>query len=507
MKRYARRHCRALPMLFVAPRRRSRVPCRFRRSSRRRDQGRPRRGGPRVDGLLDDPVWQSVPAITGFRMVEPRPGEDPSERTEARVLYDGAQPLHRRLLLRQRARPHLGQHHGPRQRGRAAAIWDVRRRPRRLDRRATTVVRVLLDPFQDKRNAYVFFVNPRGARGEGLAYAGDSSLNWDGIWEAKSRSARRRLVGRDPHPLQDHLLPARADRLGPEHRADHRPQDGDHPPLRHDPATATSSNPNEAASPPGHRGRQAGPGHHLQALRPGQRRQGQPRLVRVRTATSTAASTSTRASPPTWSAVVSYNMDFAETEADERRINLTRFPMFFPEKRMFFLEGLRELQLQLERQLHAFLQPHRRALPGHPGPGPAGDQGLRQDRRHQPDRPRRPDAGHDRRRTRPARPQPAGRPRDPEHLRPEQGRLHLHQRQPDGRAELAGRVRLQLLLVQVPGRQEPHAGRLGASTTGTSRRRAATTASASGPTTRTTSGTSSRPTPTTARPSIPAWAT
>ncbi|MDD8027445.1 MAG: hypothetical protein PHI34_13140, partial [Acidobacteriota bacterium] len=31
--------------------------------------------------------------------------------------------------------------------------------------------------------------------------------------------------------------------------------------------------------------------------------------------------------------------DFAETEADERRINLTRFPMFFPEKRMFFLEG------------------------------------------------------------------------------------------------------------------------------------------------------------------------
>ena len=35
----------------------------------------------------------------------------------------------------------------------------------------------------------------------------------------------------------------------------------------------------------------------------------------------------------------SYNMDFAETEADERRINLTRFPLFFPEKRMFFLEG------------------------------------------------------------------------------------------------------------------------------------------------------------------------
>ena len=33
------------------------------------------------------------------------------------------------------------------------------------------------------------------------------------------------------------------------------------------------------------------------------------------------------------------NTDFAETEVDARRINLTRFPLFFPEKRTFFLEG------------------------------------------------------------------------------------------------------------------------------------------------------------------------
>ncbi len=33
------------------------------------------------------------------------------------------------------------------------------------------------------------------------------------------------------------------------------------------------------------------------------------------------------------------NTDFAETEVDERRVNLTRFPLFFPEKRDFFLEG------------------------------------------------------------------------------------------------------------------------------------------------------------------------
>src|SRR5262249_16860004 len=38
-------------------------------------------------------------------------------------------------------------------------------------------------------------------------------------------------------------------------------------------------------------------------------------------------------------AVFTFNTDFAETEVDSRQLNLTRFPLFFPEKRPFFLEG------------------------------------------------------------------------------------------------------------------------------------------------------------------------
>ena len=38
-------------------------------------------------------------------------------------------------------------------------------------------------------------------------------------------------------------------------------------------------------------------------------------------------------------AIASVNTDFAETEVDTRRTNLTRFPLFFPEKRPFFLEN------------------------------------------------------------------------------------------------------------------------------------------------------------------------
>ena len=42
---------------------------------------------------------------------------------------------------------------------------------------------------------------------------------------------------------------------------------------------------------------------------------------------------------PSLAATLTLNTDFAETETDQRRVNLTRFPPFFPEKRDFFLKG------------------------------------------------------------------------------------------------------------------------------------------------------------------------
>src|SRR5260370_38098048 len=42
---------------------------------------------PRLDGTLNDPLWQSAKPISDFRQREPRKGELPTERTEVRVLY------------------------------------------------------------------------------------------------------------------------------------------------------------------------------------------------------------------------------------------------------------------------------------------------------------------------------------------------------------------------------------------------------------------------------------
>src|SRR6188472_2415976 len=67
----------------------------------------------RVDGDLNDAIWQTVPAITGFRQREPNDGAAPTYETEARIAYD-ATSLHCCTGIRSRSRPHCRDPHPPR---------------------------------------------------------------------------------------------------------------------------------------------------------------------------------------------------------------------------------------------------------------------------------------------------------------------------------------------------------------------------------------------------------
>ena len=126
------RHCSygRMPAASVVrpPRRR---PAPAGRAPRRRDQGRPRRGRPprrrpsRRSRLAVGPGHRGLP----HGRAPARRGPEREDRGPGALRR--AQPLRRRLLLRQRARPHLGQHHGPRQRRRRWRLRDVRRIPRR----------------------------------------------------------------------------------------------------------------------------------------------------------------------------------------------------------------------------------------------------------------------------------------------------------------------------------------------------------------------------------------
>ena len=289
--------------------------------------------GPDIDGSLSDPVWQSAVAFTAFRMVEPQPNQDPTEKTELRILYDDSnlyigvicydsEPG--RIAANTMAHDSGGEEHGRGYRHGPQGPSD-------------DLIRVLLDPFQDKRTAYVFFVNPRGARSEGLTSGGEASLNWDGIWEAKSRILGNGWSAELRVPFKTLSFKPGLTVWGINvERYIARKQET----IRLSGTNRDSifNNPMEAAGLEGIEGVKQGKGI---TFRPYGLVDSHKNYIEPAGYNSKLNSGFDiyKNFTPNFVGVLSYKMDFAETEVDERRINLTRFPLFFPEKRMFFLEG------------------------------------------------------------------------------------------------------------------------------------------------------------------------
>ncbi len=294
--------------------------------------------GPEINGRLDDPAWAAAPAVSAFRMVEPTPNADPSERTELRIVYDenalyigvlcfDGEP--NRIVGNTMAHDNTG--------ASSSGGWSGGGYGHGSTAPGDDLVRILLDPFQDKRTAYVFFVNPRGARGEGLVYAGSASLNWDGIWTAAARIREDGWSAEFRIPFKTisfkpglSVWGLNVERYIPRKQETIR--------LAGVSRDANFYNPREAASLEGIENIRQGKGITFRPY-------GLTGIAKSFTA-GTGASFRLdggfdvyKSFTPNLVGVLSYNMDFAETEADERRLNLTRFPMSYPEKRMFFLEG------------------------------------------------------------------------------------------------------------------------------------------------------------------------
>jgi hypothetical protein len=121
----------------------------------------------RVDGVLDEADWARATAITDLRLVEDREGGAPSESTEVRVLFDAT---------------HL--YVGARCWNRAPGAIRASLAPRDqiLD---LDYVGVLLDTYQDRHRAYAFAVNPYGVQLDGIFVGDDVNTEWDGVWDAE----------------------------------------------------------------------------------------------------------------------------------------------------------------------------------------------------------------------------------------------------------------------------------------------------------------------------------
>jgi hypothetical protein len=137
----------------------------------------------RIDGRLDEPDWARAHSASGFRQREPREGEPATQPTEVRVLYD-ARNLYIGVLARD-SEPHRVVAH-LRQR-------DTLLAPTGFDESyefaGDDAVAILLDPFHDRRNAVVFATNPNGAEFDALITDESGAFNaeWRAVWTVRAQ--------------------------------------------------------------------------------------------------------------------------------------------------------------------------------------------------------------------------------------------------------------------------------------------------------------------------------
>ena len=278
-------------------------------------------GAIRLDGRMDEAAWQQARVIDNLTMSEPTPGAAPSGRTVVRVLADA-----RTVLIGVRC-----EDPDP-----AGIVSFTKARDGLLQNEDH--VKVVLDTFRDGRSGYVFAVNPGGARYDALINPGGESenANWDGLWEAAtSRDAGGwSLEIRIPISTLSFKQGLSAWNFNVQRRIQRFQETDRWSGWSRDYKVTQMSHAGELAGLPPFDlglGLSVRPavttGGGMPAPDADAEGSFQPSLdVTQRLGSNLLGS-------------LTVNTDFAETEVDTRRTNLTRFPLFFPEKRTFFLEG------------------------------------------------------------------------------------------------------------------------------------------------------------------------
>lgn len=131
---------------------------------------------PRLDGTLDDPLWQAAQPVSDFRQREPYEGQAATEKTEVRVLYTRHE-VYFGIICYDSAPGGI-------------VATELRRD---LSQELDDSFEILIDSAHDRRNAYIFQINPLGTQRDGLiaeehrSYEEEFDPGWDGVWTSAAR--------------------------------------------------------------------------------------------------------------------------------------------------------------------------------------------------------------------------------------------------------------------------------------------------------------------------------
>jgi hypothetical protein len=270
---------------------------------------------PVIDGRLDEAVWAQADVISDFHQVRPGDGTPPSERTEVYLIYsDDALYVGARMYDSDPDR---------------IAAPTVRH-GQGLGRDDRLVV--ILDPFNTQRGGYRFETNSNAVRHEALYETPDSfNSNWTVIWDSAAEIFDQGWTAEVEIPFKTLPFDPAIDTWGFNFGRSIR--------RRGEEMVWVSRN---RTYNPSIVGQATG----LSGLSRGRGLDVVPSLSVNQRKAFTPSSTDGNVEPsldvfyrvtPSLNASLTLNTDFSATEVDDRQVNLTRFSLFFPEKRDFFL--------------------------------------------------------------------------------------------------------------------------------------------------------------------------
>ena len=282
-----------------------------------------------IDGKLDEPFYTTTPPVSNFMQAEPKPGQPATERTEVWIAFDDKNVY---VTFRN---------------------WESE--PQRLVakemRRDTTnmwagddIISFVFDTFHDGRNGFQFALNAIGGRDDGQVtnerqYNGDWNTVWnfqpgrfDGGWVVEVEIPFKSLrygSGADQvwgfNALRTNRWKTELSFLALTSVA--RGQGGIQ-------QTSLAARLEGIKAPSGAKNLEVKP--YLISNTTGSRAPGKPLST---TWTRDVGADIKYGITQNVTADITYNTDFAQVEADQQQVNLTRFSLFFPEKREFFLEN------------------------------------------------------------------------------------------------------------------------------------------------------------------------
>ena len=300
----------------------------------------------KIDGMLDEPVWQNVEPIRQLYQIQPDQGEPATEKSEIRILYDDKKLYFGFIFFDSEMDKIVAN--------------DMRRDSSGL--RSNDYGFLLLDTYNDRRNAVFFRFTPVGGMEDTAVSNSGGSLNtsWDIVWECYCR------INKDNWTAEI-AIPFSQLRFEQSEMMNWGLNFGREIARKREIA-AWNEAPKTYGGLAKYRTAYFGTLEGLEGITPSKHLELLPYLLPGASYTSGVDEDEGDLAldlkygeaqihrgnafaflkggldlkygvTPNLTADVTFNTDFAQVEADQEQVNLTRFSLFFPEQRPFFLEG------------------------------------------------------------------------------------------------------------------------------------------------------------------------